>query len=128
MSDTIHKIFERNRRVHDIDGIEFVCHRWSASLAIEAFGANAFSLVGDGGNKTRVEVDAAQLGDRQQVVERVLRVAMIDPVIGDADDEGRGVVTMRTLGDLAYTLYEQILGSTVEEAANFPESSAAEME
>jgi len=119
----IQKIFERNRRVHEIDGIEFLCHKWSASLALEAFGAAAFGLVNDG-DKTKVEVDAKALGDRQQMVEKVLRVAMIDPELGE-DNASKGTVSMRTLGDLAFTLYEMVLGSTVEDAANFPESSEA---
>jgi len=119
----IQKIFERNRRVHEIDGIEFLCHKWSASLALEAFGAAAFGLVNDG-DKTKVEVDAKALGDRQQMVEKVLRVAMIDPELGE-DNASKGTVSMRTLGDLAFALYEMVLGSTVEDAANFPESSEA---
>lgn len=125
MSNTVEKLMQNNRVVHTIehDGEEydFLCHKWSLSMAIEAFGAGAFTIVNDE-DRTRVEIDAKAVGERNDLVEKVLRVVMIDPRLGDEDDAGKSVVSMRTLNDTAWPLYQKVMGQEQTDAANFPES------
>lgn len=119
---SVEKLMEKTRQVHVIDDIEFLCHRWNATLALEAFGPSAFALVGDG-DQRKVQINPGVITDRRQMTEKVLGVAMISPRLGDHDDAEKDTVSMRTLGGYAYELFGRIIGEEAEAAANFPESS-----
>jgi len=122
MNAAVEQILERNRVTHEVEGIEFLCHRWNTQLAIEAFGAGAFALVQDG-ETSQVKVKAEAVGDQRQMIEKVLGVVMISPALGDEDDPENDVLCMRSLGDLSYNLFEKVIGGDADKAAGFLESS-----
>lgn len=127
MGDTVSKLIERNIAVHVLDGMAFKCHRVNAGLCIEAFGVGCLAVVGDG-TERRVELDAKHVnkqlgGDGQAAMQKLLKVAMISPKLGDADDEKNDTVTWRTLGDYGPRLFQAVMGQTNEAAQGFPESS-----
>lgn len=123
--NTVERLFEKNRQVIELDGMEFLCHRWSFALAVEAFGAAALGLVNDGDGE---KVDTKDAGQRAEMVRKALSVAMIEPRLGENDDLSKGVVTMRTLGDYAYKLFGRLVDGDMEKAGNFRESSEGRRE
>jgi hypothetical protein len=116
--NTTEKLMQRNRVTHTVDEVDFVCHRWCFALAVEAYGLNALGLVKDGESQA-----VATAEDRREMVRKALSVAMISPSLGDKDDAGRDIVTMRTLGDTAFKLFSALMGEDQEQAEGFPESS-----
>ena len=121
--NTTERLMESNRKVITVDGLDFLCHRWCFSLAVEAYGVNALGLVKDS------ESDAvATAEDRREMVRKALAVAMIAPALGDRDDPAKDIVTMRTLGDTAFKLFSSLIGEDQEQAEGFPESSEGQKE
>lgn len=116
--NTTEQLMQKNRVTHKVDGLDFVCHRWGFAIAVEAYGLNALGLVKDGDSQV-----VASDGDRREMVRKALSVAMIDPALGDKDDATKNIVTMRTLGDVAFKLFSAIVGEDQEQAEGFPESS-----
>jgi len=116
--NTTERLMENNRQTVTIDGLDFVCHRWCFSLAVEAFGLNALGLVNDGDSKVIASSD-----DRREMVRKALSVAMIAPSLGERDDPTKDAVSMRTLGDTAFKLFSRLVGPDQEQAEGFQESS-----
>ena len=117
---------KRNHATHTLDGVDYVCHKWSMLLAFEAFGVAAFNVVdNDDGTQTfKMRDDVLdRFQSLTELATKALPVVMISPKLGDVDDEKADTVTARTMGDHVARLFSEVTNQTVEDAAGFPESS-----
>lgn len=126
--NAVKQMIERNVVVHEVEGIAFECDRWTFQKSLETFGPGAFDLVKtDDGNQV-MKLNPKKLKDNEATRDKVLVAVMRNPAIGDKDDEAGGVITLRTMGDLKWGLFNAIVGRDVEKAGNFPESSEDQAE
>jgi len=124
--NTVEMLMQRNHLKHEIDGVPYVCHRWTTALAVEAFGPGVLMMVAEAGGKPAEEQDKVTKG--VDAVRKVLEVAMISPRLGDQDDAASDTVSYRTLGDHAIKLYSLIVSEDGQRIGNFPESSEGQGE
>ena len=125
---TVQDLIERNRVTVDVDGMSFLCHRQSAVLAIEAFGAGCLMVVNEGTPDQRVDLDPEKAGDNFTVMQKYLAVAMIEPAFGEEDDIASGVISWRSLGDVGPRLYNKLMSTAHEDSQAFHESSEVQTE
>ena len=124
---TVSQLQDRTTVMIELDGLEFLCRKPSAALAIEAFGPNCLMVVdGADGNK-RVEFDES-VGSGHDIMRKYLAKAMISPRLGDEDDDDTDTVTWLTLGDYGPQLYLNLTGEDQAAVEVFPESSEVQKE
>lgn len=130
MSTTAEAIRSKAQTTVNVDGHEFICYRWNAALALQAFGGGSLAVVeqADGGGPAKIRLDLSTLDKRMQAIAAALRVAMISPRLAEEgeDSAGQDAVTMRELeaaGDLATKLFTELTGGSAAKARDFPESS-----
>ena len=125
---TLDQLLERNRVTITVDDMPFLCHRPSAVIALEAFGAGCLMVVNEGTPEQSVAFDPDKVGDQYEVMQKYLTVAMISPRLGKTDALEDGTVSWRSLGDVGPRLYNQLMDVTQEDVAAFPESSEVQVE
>lgn len=125
---TLDQLMERNRVTITVDGMDFLCHRPSAVLAIEAFGSGCLMVVNEGTPEQSVAFDPDKVGDQYEVMQKYLAVAMISPRLGKTDNVDDDTVSWRLMGDSGPRLYNELMNTTQEEVAAFPESSEVQVE
>ncbi|RLA17025.1 MAG: hypothetical protein DRQ62_15400 [Gammaproteobacteria bacterium] len=125
---TLDQLMERNRVTVTVDGMDFLCHRPSAVLAIEAFGAGCLMVVNEGTPEQSVAFDPDKVGDQYEVMRKYLTAAMISPRLGKADNFEDDTISWRSLGDIGPGLYNELMNTTQADVTAFPESSEVQVE
>lgn len=118
---------EKATVVIDLDGLEFLCYRPTASMAIQAYGAGAIRIVeSEGGQKAGLNPEVFANG--YDAMRKLLDVAMISPTLGDRDDEENDIVCWETLGDYATRLFNALMGEENADVENFGQLSEVQTE
>ena len=125
---TIEKLLERNHVTITVDGMGFLCHRSTAWLALEAFGSNSLMVVHEGTPEESFGFDPDKVGNKYEIMQKYLAVAMISPRLGETDNVADDTVSWRSLGDVGPRLYDDLMSETQEDVAAFQESSEVQVE
>jgi hypothetical protein len=110
-----------NTKYVEVDGQTYHVYNKSTQLILDAVGLDALAL-GDIDEESPSDSDIIRGYDH---IKKVLKVAMIDPRLGD--EMGEGVVTWYELGDSARKLFDKIMDSD-DAPSNFTESSEGQAE
>lgn len=127
-------VLDKTTFTKEYDGEPFLLRRFSVALAIRIYGSKALSLSSPGADDMTPPPDDPMTDDeKERLVEKFLRCAMVRPRLASAADKrdpvtGKyppGVYDIDDLGDFAYQIVDDVRKSVVQREG-FTEPSPAQ--
>ncbi|HUS82338.1 MAG TPA: hypothetical protein VM013_03660 [Dehalococcoidia bacterium] len=119
---SVESILAKNRRKLTIDGHEFIVRHMTAGMTVEALGPGAIEVVDMAGDRV-VRLKDDDLFRGWDVMRKILKVAMVDPKLGEVSDEKAGTISWEDLGELGPKLHAAVTRDEVQDVADFPQPS-----
>lgn len=117
-------ILARTRRTAVIDGCAYVYRKPDALMWAESIGQGVVAMLeATAGDVKQAEVNLRKYRDNMQRAERLCRLALVSPRIGDVTDPEADVIAWADLGEHREPLFAEITREDSEQAQNFPEQS-----